>query len=158
MHLEITFDEKAFAHSEEQSTTTFDKPDFKKFNMRFNNLDLIIIDAIAKRNGTSRSQIINSFIERMLKDFLLRCPEHEAIYISEHAEILSKDSTKSNKDFAWNEWYAHRTLRQEHDYLWMAQTKLQHYVDGKKISKEFVSLVRKLKRSIDNSSEVNPKQ
>src|SRR5690606_10219780 len=101
MHLEITFDEKAFAHSEEQSTTTFDKPDFKKFNMRFNNLDLIIIDAIAKRNGTSRSQIINSFIERMLKDFVLRCPKYEALFITGHAEAINVDSTKSDKNFAW---------------------------------------------------------
>ena len=157
MHLEITFDEKAFAHSEEQSTTTFDKPDFKKFNMRFNNLDLIIIDAIAKRDGTSRSQIINSFIERMLKDFVLSCPKHEALVISDHAEKLSKDSTKSNKDFAWNEWYAHTTLRQDHDYLWMAQDNLQYDIDHKNISKEFVTLVRKLRKSGDNPDETNPK-
>ena len=157
MHLEITFDEKAFAHSEEQPTTTFDKPDFKKFNMRFNNLDLIIIDAIAKRNGTSRSQIINSFIERMLKDFVLRCPKHEALVISDHAEKLSKDSSKSNKDFAWNEWYAHTTLRQNHDYLWMAQDNLQYDIDNKNISKEFVTLVRKLIKSEDNPDKTNPK-
>ncbi len=157
MHLEITFDEKAFAHSEEQSTTTFDKPDFKKFNMRFNSLDLIIIDAIAKRNGTSRSQIINSFIERMLKDFVLRCPKHEALVISDHAEKLSKDSSKSNKDFAWNEWYAHTTLRQNHDYLWMAQDNLQYDIDNKNISKEFVTLVRKLIKSEDNPDKTNPK-
>lgn len=157
MHLQITFDEKAFAHSEEQPTTTFDKPDFKKFNMRFNNLDLIIIDAIAKRNGTSRSQIINSFIERMLKDFVLRCPKHEALVISDHAEKLSKDSSKSNKDFAWNEWYAHTTLRQNHDYLWMAQDNLQYDIDNKNISKEFVTLVRKLIKSEDNPDKTNPK-
>ena len=157
MHLEITFDEKAFAHSEEQSTTTFDKPDFKKFNMRFNNLDLIIIDAIAKRNGTSRSQIINSFIESMLKDFILRCPKHEALVISEHAEKLSKDSTKSNKDFAWDEWYAHTTLRQDHDYLWIAKNNLKQDIDHKNISKEFVTLVHKLRKSRDTSDEANPK-
>jgi hypothetical protein len=157
MHLEITFHEKAFAHSEEQSTTTFDKPDFKKFNMRFNNLDLIIIDAIAKRNDTSRSQIINSFIESMLKDFVLSCPSHEALVISEHAEKLSKDSTKSNQDFAWDEWYAHTTLRQDHDYLWIAKNDLQHDIDHKNISKEFVTLVRKLRKSRDTSDEANPK-
>ena len=157
MHLKITFDEKAFAHSEEQSTTTFDKPDFKKFNMRFHNLDLIIIDAIAKRNGTSRSQIINSFIERMLKDFVLRCPKYEALYISQHAEMLSENSTKSNKDFAWDEWYAHTTLQQNHDYLWIAQNDLQYDIDNKNISKEFVTLVRKLNKSRENSSETNPK-
>lgn len=156
MSLKIEFDEAAFDKLEE-SSTTFDKPDFKKFNMRFNNLDLIIIDAIAKRNGTSRSQIINSFVERMLKDFVLSCPSHEALHISQHAEILSKNSIKSNKDFAWDKWYAHTTLRQDHDYLWMAKSNLQHDIDHKNISKEFVTLVRKLKKSRDNSSETKSK-
>ena len=62
MSLKIEFDEAAFDKLEE-SSTAFDKPEFKKFNMRFNNLDLLIVDAIAKRDGVSRSQIINDFIE-----------------------------------------------------------------------------------------------
>jgi hypothetical protein len=157
MHLEITFDEKAFAHSEEQSTTTFDKPDFKKFNMRFNNLDLIIIDAIAKRNGTSRSQIINSFIERMLKDFVLRCPKYEALFITEHAEAINVDSTKSDKNFAWDEWYADTALAENIDYLWLAKDRLQNDIENKNISKELVTLVSKLKKARANSSETKPK-
>ena len=110
MHLEITFDEKAFAHSEEQPTTTFDKPDFKKFNMRFNNLDLLIIDAITKRDSVSRSQIVNNFIEETLKDFLRQCSSQEALLITEYAEFLSKNSTKSNKDFAWDLWNISRSI------------------------------------------------
>ena len=57
MSLEITFQEDRFKKVD-ASNTVFDKPEFKKFNMRFNNLDLAIIDAIAKRDGVSRSQII----------------------------------------------------------------------------------------------------
>lgn len=157
MHLEITFDEKAFAHSEEQSTTTFDKPDFKKFNMRFNNLDLIIIDAVAKRNGTSRSQIINSFIERMLKDFVLRCPKYEALFITGHAEAISGDSTKSDKNFAWDEWYADTALAQNIDYLWLANNDLQHDIDNKNISKELATLAVRLQKARASSSETKPK-
>jgi len=157
MQLEITFDEKACAHSEAPSTTTFDKPDFKKFNMRFNNLDLIIIDAIAKRNGTSRSQIINSFIERMLKDFVLRCPKYEALFITEHAEAINVDSTKSDKNFAWDEWYADTALAENIDYLWLAKDRLQNDIENKNISKELVTLVSKLKKARANSSETKPK-
>lgn len=157
MHLEITFDEKAFAHSEDQSTTTFDKPDFKKFNMRFNNLDLIIIDAVAKRNGTSRSQIINSFIEHMLKDFVLRCPKYEALFITQHAEAISRENTKSDKSFAWDGWYADTALTVHHDYLEIAKNDLQHDIDNKNISKELVTLVGRLKKARASSSETKPK-
>lgn len=103
MSLKITFKEDAFKHVEE-AATAFDKPEFRKFNMRFNNLDLAIIDAIAKRDGVSRSQIINSFIEITLKDFLKSCENNEAFLLTEHAEFLSRDSVKSNKDFAWHLW------------------------------------------------------
>jgi hypothetical protein len=104
MSLEITFKQEGFKQVEE-STATFDKPEFRKFNMRFNNLDLAIIDTIAKRDGVSRSQIINSFIEDTLKNFVAACSHEEALLITEHAEVLSKNSNKSNKDFAWNVWY-----------------------------------------------------
>ena len=157
MHLTITFDEKAFAHSEEQSTTTFDKPDFRKFNMRFNNLDLIIIDAVAKRNGTSRSQIINSFIERILKDFVLLCPKYEALFITEHAESIIGDNTKSDKNFAWDEWYADTALAVHHDYLWIAKNDLQHDIENKNISKELITLINKLEKARGNSSVTKPK-
>lgn len=104
MSLEITFKEDAFKQVED-AATAFDKPEFRKFNMRFNNLDLAIIDAIAKRDGVSRSQIINSFIEDTLKSFVAECSHEEALLITEHAEVLSKNSNKSNKDFAWDLWY-----------------------------------------------------
>lgn len=105
MSLEITFKEDAFKQVED-AATAFDKPEFRKFNMRFNNLDLAIIDAIAKRDGVSRSQIINNFIERTLKDFLKSCEDDEAFLLTEYAEFLSRDSVKSNKDFAWHLWLA----------------------------------------------------
>ena len=109
MSLKIEFDEAAFDKLEE-SSTAFDKPEFKKFNMRFNNLDLLIVDAIAKRDGVSRSQIINGFIEETLKDFVRQCSSEEALLITEYAEFLSKNSTKSNKSFAWDLWNISRSI------------------------------------------------
>lgn len=109
MSLKIDFDEAAF-NTLEDPTTAFDKPEFRKFNMRFNNLDLLIIDAIAKRDGVSRSQIVNNFIEETLKDFLRQCSSQEALLITEYAEFLSKNSTKSNKDFAWDLWNISRSI------------------------------------------------
>lgn len=109
MSLKIKFDEAAFDKLEE-SSTAFDKPEFKKFNMRFNNLDLLIVDAIAKRDGVSRSQIINDFIEESLKDFVRQCSSEEALLITEYAEFLSKNSTKSNKSFAWDLWNISRSI------------------------------------------------
>ncbi|WP_435980745.1 hypothetical protein [Psychrobacter sp. DM4] len=109
MSLKIEFHEEAFDKLEE-STTAFDKPEFRKFNMRFNNLDLLIIDAIAKRNGVSRSQIINDFIEETLKDFLRQCSSEEALLITEYAEFLSKNSTKSNRNFSWELWNISRSI------------------------------------------------
>lgn len=109
MSLKIEFDEAAFDKLEE-SSTAFDKPEFRKFNMRFNNLDLLIIDAIAKRDGVSRSQIVNGFIEETLKDFVRQCSSEEALLITEYAEFLSKNSTKSNKSFAWDLWNVSRSI------------------------------------------------
>lgn len=109
MSLKIEFHEEAFDKLEE-SSTAFDKPEFRKFNMRFNNLDLLIIDAIAKRDGVSRSQIVNDFIEETLKDFLRQCSSEEALLITEYAEFLSKNSTKSNKNFAWDLWNISRSI------------------------------------------------
>jgi len=109
MSLKIEFDEKAFDKLEE-SSIAFDKPEFRKFNMRFNNLDLLIIDAVAKRDGVSRSQIVNGFIEETLKDFVRQCSSEEALLITEYAEFLSKYSTKSNKSFAWDLWNISRSI------------------------------------------------
>lgn len=109
MSLKIEFDEAAFDKLEE-SSTAFDKPEFRKFNMRFNNLDLLIIDAIAKRDGVSRSQILNDFIEETLKDFLRQCSSEEALLITEYAEFLGQNSTKSNKNFSWELWNISRSI------------------------------------------------
>lgn len=119
MSLKITFNDDAF-HNVSEQASTFEKPDYKKFNMRFNNIDLLIIDAIAKRDGVSRSQILNNFIEENLKEFVWSVASNErdeARLITEYAEYLSANHTKSNKDFAWDLWYESST----HDpagHLW----------------------------------------
>ena len=120
--LEITFNEEGFKTPEEPQIVN--KPAFKKFNMKFHNLDLLMIDAIAKRDGTSRSQIINMFIDRILKDSLLDLPGYIGLTIGETADRLCDEKGKSNKDFLWQHWLieqkgwvrSHEDLIQEYFY------------------------------------------
>jgi len=120
--LEITFNEEGFKTPEEPQIVN--KPEFKKFNMKFHNLDLLMIDAIAKRDGTSRSQIINMFIDRILKDSLLDLPGYIGLTIGEAADHLCDEKGKSNKDFLWQHWLieqkgwvrSHEHLIQEYFY------------------------------------------
>ena len=147
MTLKITFNEDAFQKNEEPSTS-FEKPEFKKFNMRFNNLDLEIIDAIAKRNGTSRSQIINDFIEAILKDFLSNCPEDEALLMCKYAESLSNNSVKSNKDFSWDVWYGNWKYGWATEgHLYQAVWSLNDDIEKNSASTELLRLMKLLKIS-----------
>lgn len=147
MSLEITFQEDAFKNVEEL-TTSFDKPEFKKFNMRFNNLDLVIIDAIAKRDGISRSQIINGFIREILEDFIWSCPKHEALVITRYAESLSDNHTKYDKNFSWDLWYTNMRLGEPPEsYLEYARHELKSDIKDGSASKELLSLIATLKSS-----------
>ncbi|MUG32563.1 hypothetical protein [Psychrobacter sanguinis] len=147
MTLKITFDEDAFQKNEEPDTN-FEKPEFKKFNMRFNNLDLVIIDAIAKRNGTSRSQIINDFIEAVLKDFLTNCSEDEALLMCKYAESLSEDKIKNNKDFSWDSWYGNwRYGWATEGHLYQAVRSLSEDIENNNASTELLRLLKLLKMS-----------
>ncbi len=106
MSLKVTFDKNGFHKVEEQPKNSH-KPEFKKFNMRFHNIDLQIIDAIAKRNKTSRSQILNKFIEFILKSTLNKDNFDIAkIYcLIKHTDSICKNSAKSNPNFSWESWY-----------------------------------------------------
>lgn len=127
MSLIINFNEDAFTKHKD-ADSGFDKTEYKKFNMRFNNFDLAIIDAIAKRDGISRSTIINAFIEATLRRFLCECDENEAMLLIEHAEYLSAKSTSSNSDFSWDIWYSLRgsdPRGQFHNSLCMLKDELE---------------------------------
>lgn len=100
--LNITFNEEGFKTPEEPQVVN--KPEFKKFNMKFHNLDLLMIDAIAKRDGTSRSQIINMFIDKILRDSLVSLPGYIGLTISQIADRLCDEKGKSNKNFLWEHW------------------------------------------------------
>lgn len=147
MSVKIKFNENAFKKEEELSTN-FEKPEFKKFNMKFNNLDLIIIDAVAKRAGVSRSQIVNEFIEDILKSFILNCPEHEAFLMCKYAESLNKDSIKSDQDFSWEQWFADlRYGTHPAESLHHANYNLSEEMKSDNVSKELVHLLKVLKMS-----------
>ncbi len=100
--LNITFKEDEFKVPE--APQSFDKPEFKKFNMKFHNLDLMIIDAIAKRDGTSRAQIINMFTEQIIRNALIELPGYVALKIGEFADTICDEKGKTNKDFLWKHW------------------------------------------------------
>lgn len=100
--IQITFDKTAF--SQKRSNPSFEKPEFKKFNMKFNNLDLLLLDAIAKREGVSRAQIINEFIENILKNFILSSHFDEALLLTLFAEQRYDPNLKTDKNFRWDYW------------------------------------------------------
>lgn len=106
MNLKITFDENSF--NQEEPKNLNHNPEFKKFNMRFHNMDLLVIDAIAKRDGTSRSQILNLLIDRVLKSFLEECNKLEAYVIMKHADSMCEENQKSDLGFSWESWYQHK--------------------------------------------------
>lgn len=116
--LEITFNEDDFKDPEEPQS--FDKPEFKKFNMKFHNMDLLIIDAIAKRDGTSRAQILNMFIEQILRDSLQDLPLYSGLTIGKFADLLCADKSKSSKDFLWEHWVIEQSgfIRSPKDAIW----------------------------------------
>lgn len=105
--LKIEFNKSAFATKSE--VKEIEKPELKRFNMKFSQLDLKIIDAVAKRDGTSRSQIINLLIERMVKDFVRSLDkdmgEETALLVTVLTERSYEPKTKSDKDFSWDVWY-----------------------------------------------------
>lgn len=147
MSLKIKFNDNAFKQEEELSTN-FEKPEFKKFNMKFNNMDLIIIDAVAKRAGVSRSQIVNEFIEDILKSFILNCPKYEAFLMCKYAENLNKGSIKSDQDFSWEQWFADiRYGTHPDDSLYQANFDLSEEMKSDNLSKELVHLLKFLKMS-----------
>ena len=147
MSLKIKFNDSSFKQEEELSTN-FEKPEFKKFNMKFNNLDLIIIDAVAKKAGVSRSQIINEFIEDIMKSFILNCPEHEAFLMCKYAEGLNKGSVRSDQNFSWEQWFADlRYGTHPKESLYHANFNLKEEIKNNNASKELVHLLKVLKMS-----------
>ena len=71
-------------------------------------------------------------IEENLKEFVWSVAANErdeALLITEHAEYLSANHTKSNKDFAWDLWYESST----HDsagYLWNSMHVLYEQINS----------------------------
>lgn len=130
MSLKITFNKDAFTtaiETTEDKTEDLKKPEYKKYNMRFNNLDLAIIDAIAKRDGTSRSQILNNFITSTIQKTLSNRDNFnlvEAYFIVKYVDNLCKNRSKSDKNFTWLEWYANKSFGNH------PISELEHHVYG----------------------------
>lgn len=158
--LSITFNEEGFKTPEEPQVVN--KPEFKKFNMKFHNLDLLMIDAIAKRDGTSRSQIINMFIDKILRDSLISLPGYIGLTISQIADGLCDEKGKSNKDFLWRHWLieqigyvrSHATLIEEYFY----QIQGINFDNEKTIPPDLSNLYQILEKHAAKLEDVKPKE
>lgn len=145
MSLKITFNEEAF---QKDSKSINHNPEFKKFNMRFHDVDLLIIDAIAKRDGTSRSQILNLLIKRALKSFLSECDSLEAFAIMKHADSICEDNKKSDLSFSWESWYIDSFyLYAINDYTYHVEMRFQEVMENNEASASLKNLVQALDKA-----------
>lgn len=146
MSLEIIFNEEAF--KDEESKNINHSPEYKKFNMRFHNIDLLIIDAIAKRDSTSRSQILNMLIDRVLKQFLRSCNKLEAYAIIQHADSICDENKKSDLSFSWESWYQHEFYSGNlNDFYPEVEFEFNDAMEQNKASESLKNLVYVLEKS-----------
>lgn len=147
--LELTFNEDAFGNPKAEENQTFNKPEFKKFNMKFHNIDLMLIDAIAKRDGSSRVQIINSLIEDILKGFIQSLPLYEGLLISRIVDESLIDKAKIDKSFSWELWLAENSGN-----FFSVKNKIEEFMYNERLSYEtngYPSSLKNLVQLLKNS-------
>ena len=66
-----------------------DKPNIRKYNIRVHKTDLAVLDALAARNGVSRSQLLNQIVERILLNSLSTLDVRAAAYVAKAANQLA---------------------------------------------------------------------
>lgn len=86
MSLEINA--KAFAKAPENLIDP-DKPNIKKYNIRLHKTDLAVLDALAARDGISRSQLLNQLVEKILLNSLSVLDTRAAYYVAKAANQLA---------------------------------------------------------------------
>lgn len=66
-----------------------DKSSIRKYNIRLHKTDLVVLDALAARNGISRSQLLNQIVERILLNSLSALDVRAAAYVAQTANQLA---------------------------------------------------------------------
>ena len=66
-----------------------DKPSIKKYNIRVHKTDLTVLDALAARDGISRSQLLNQLVEKILLNSLSALDTRAAYYVAKSANQLA---------------------------------------------------------------------
>lgn len=141
----VDFNQQAFVRDD--NTLSFDKQEIKKFNMKFNTLDLRIIETIAKQKGVSRSQLINDFIENILKEFILNSSHDESLLLTTFAEQrLKNQSKKDPKDFHWDYWFISTQNPHPDTLLYMAKDSFHERMKDGFISPETINLLSLLQK------------
>ena len=65
------------------------KPNIKKYNIRVHKTDLAVLDALATRDGISRSQLLNQLVEKILLNSLSALDTRAAYYVAKSANQLA---------------------------------------------------------------------
>ena len=71
-----------------------DKPNIKKYNIRLHKTDLAVLDALAARDGISRSQLLNQLVEKILLNGLSALDTRAAYHVAKIANQLAGISEK----------------------------------------------------------------
>lgn len=65
------------------------KPNIKKYNIRVHKTDLAVLDALATRDGISRSQLLNQLVEAILLNSLFSLDTRAGYYVANSANKLA---------------------------------------------------------------------
>lgn len=86
--MSLKINTEAFAKAPEDLVNQ-DKPNIRKYNIRVHKTDLAVLDALAARNGVSRSQLLNQIVERILLNSLSTLDVRAAAYVAKAANQLA---------------------------------------------------------------------
>lgn len=86
--MSLKINTEAFAKVHEDLVNQ-DKPNIRKYNIRVHKTDLAVLDALAARNGVSRSQLLNQIVERILLNSLSTLDVRAAAYVAKAANQLA---------------------------------------------------------------------
>ncbi|MBF7686518.1 hypothetical protein I2F17_11890 [Acinetobacter sp. B10A] len=86
---------REFFQQSSKKTIELNKPNINKYNIRVDKNDLIVLDLLAKQYGTSRAQLLNQFVEKILLNSLLSLDTRSAYLVAETADNLAGSTLAS---------------------------------------------------------------
>lgn len=86
--MQLKINAEAFAKVPENLVDSA-KPNIKKYNIRVHKTDLAVLDALATRDGISRSQLLNQLVEIILLNSLFSLDTRAGYYVAKAANQLA---------------------------------------------------------------------